>query len=165
MSVLASTKGKTVVGGTGDEETLFIEPTIVKDVAEDDPLVETEIFGPILPIINTQLPQTANVCSRICQLGPWVFMFSRMISKRLTRSSLRLPLGRPPLTMLWHKLHQAVFHSVEWGRVVSAPTEGRLALIHSRIYSPLWQCRRSRSLKLCLAGDILKQSRWRLLNL
>ena len=56
MSVLASTKGKTIVGGTGDEETLFIEPTIVKDVAKDDPIVETEIFGPILPIIKYSTP-------------------------------------------------------------------------------------------------------------
>ena len=52
MTLLASTKGKTIVGGAGNEETLFIEPTIVKNVPADDQLIQTEIFGPILPVVQ-----------------------------------------------------------------------------------------------------------------
>ena len=40
-----------VVGGQTDEATRFIAPTIVRDVASSDPLMQEEIFGPILPLI------------------------------------------------------------------------------------------------------------------
>ncbi|CZR67088.1 related to Aldehyde dehydrogenase, dimeric NADP-preferring [Phialocephala subalpina] len=52
MSLLSSTQGSTVFGGTGTEAELFIEPTVIKDVSSDDPLVQTEIFGPILPVLK-----------------------------------------------------------------------------------------------------------------
>jgi len=41
-----------VFGGSTDEKDLWIEPTIVVDVPDDDPLMQDEIFGPILPIIT-----------------------------------------------------------------------------------------------------------------
>jgi aldehyde dehydrogenase (NAD+) len=49
---MEATKGKTIHGGTGNPETLFATPTIIVDVPNDDPLVRTEIFGPILPILT-----------------------------------------------------------------------------------------------------------------
>ncbi len=52
MSLLASTKGSTVLGGTGNETDLFISPTVIKNLSPDDPLVQTEIFGPILPVLK-----------------------------------------------------------------------------------------------------------------
>ncbi|KUJ17221.1 putative aldehyde dehydrogenase [Mollisia scopiformis] len=52
MSLLASTKGTTVFGRTGKENELFISPTVVKGISPEDPLVQTEIFGPILPILK-----------------------------------------------------------------------------------------------------------------
>lgn len=45
-------KDKLVFGGNYNEETLQIEPTILKDVTWDDSVMEREIFGPILPILN-----------------------------------------------------------------------------------------------------------------
>lgn len=33
---------------------LFIEPTILVDVKESDPIMQEEIFGPILPIVNVE---------------------------------------------------------------------------------------------------------------
>jgi len=39
------------VGGTGDEATRYIAPTILTDVAEDAPVMAGEIFGPILPVL------------------------------------------------------------------------------------------------------------------
>ena len=40
-----------VVGGCGDEETRSIEPTVLRDVALNDPVMAEEIFGPILPTV------------------------------------------------------------------------------------------------------------------
>lgn len=44
--------GKTVAGGTYNREDLYIAPTILDNVAWDDPVMIDEIFGPILPIIE-----------------------------------------------------------------------------------------------------------------
>lgn len=51
--VLALTKGANIaVGGRSDPEEKFIEPTILIDVKANDPVMQEEIFGPILPIVN-----------------------------------------------------------------------------------------------------------------
>ena len=42
----------TVVGGTGDRVQRYLAPTIVTGVKPDAELMDDEIFGPILPIIN-----------------------------------------------------------------------------------------------------------------
>ncbi|XP_032671707.1 aldehyde dehydrogenase, dimeric NADP-preferring isoform X2 [Odontomachus brunneus] len=44
--------GKVVVGGNANATERFIEPTILVDVKPTDPVMQHEIFGPILPIIN-----------------------------------------------------------------------------------------------------------------
>ncbi|RDB17524.1 Aldehyde dehydrogenase family 3 member B1 [Hypsizygus marmoreus] len=48
--LLSRTKGEIVFGGKTNEKFWF-EPTIVKDVADGDSLLEEEIFGPILPVV------------------------------------------------------------------------------------------------------------------
>ncbi|KAK0220090.1 NAD-aldehyde dehydrogenase [Armillaria fumosa] len=50
-SLLKSTKGTIAFGGKLDEATKYIQPTVVRDVSFDDPLMSEEIFGPILPIV------------------------------------------------------------------------------------------------------------------
>ncbi len=50
MSLL---KGQQIaVGGRGDSERLQIEPTVLVNPAKDSPVMEEEIFGPILPVIT-----------------------------------------------------------------------------------------------------------------
>ncbi|KAF8064447.1 aldehyde dehydrogenase [Lyophyllum atratum] len=49
--LLDRTKGEIVFGGKTNAK-LGFEPTIVKNVAEGDSLLEEEIFGPILPVIS-----------------------------------------------------------------------------------------------------------------
>jgi len=44
-------QGKIVHGGRSDASRLFIEPTLLVDVNVDTPIMQEEIFGPILPII------------------------------------------------------------------------------------------------------------------
>lgn len=44
--------GKIIYGGHADQESRFIEPTLIEDVALDSPLMTEEIFGPVFPIIT-----------------------------------------------------------------------------------------------------------------
>ncbi|BFZ63975.1 hypothetical protein YB2330_005112 [Saitoella coloradoensis] len=52
--ILEKTEGHVVIGGNKDVSDLYIEPTVVTDVAATDSLMESEIFGPILPIITVE---------------------------------------------------------------------------------------------------------------
>ena len=45
-------KEKLVFGGNYNRKTFQIEPTILKNITWDDPVVEREIFGPIFPILT-----------------------------------------------------------------------------------------------------------------
>ncbi|KAJ8916842.1 hypothetical protein NQ315_005849 [Exocentrus adspersus] len=45
---------KPTIGGQSDPHTLFIEPTVLVDVSPSDPIMQEEIFGPILPILNVR---------------------------------------------------------------------------------------------------------------
>src|SRR5439155_18420802 len=43
--------GTATVGGTHDAATRFVAPTVLVDVPPEAPVMQEEIFGPILPII------------------------------------------------------------------------------------------------------------------
>jgi aldehyde dehydrogenase (NAD+) len=43
---------KVVAGGRSDPDARYLDPTIVYPVAWDDPIMEDEVFGPILPILT-----------------------------------------------------------------------------------------------------------------
>lgn len=43
---------KVVYGGDSDIDDLYISPTIMNNITWDDPIMEDEIFGPILPILE-----------------------------------------------------------------------------------------------------------------
>nr|WP_315032372.1 aldehyde dehydrogenase [uncultured Chryseobacterium sp.] len=45
-------KEKIYFGGSFDEDKLYIEPTILTHVDWDDPIMQEEIFGPLLPVIS-----------------------------------------------------------------------------------------------------------------
>jgi len=53
MNLIDGTRGHVVVGG-GDNTQLLIEPTIVQNVANNDLLMEKELFGPILAVIPVE---------------------------------------------------------------------------------------------------------------
>jgi aldehyde dehydrogenase (NAD+) len=44
--------GEIVTGGVTDIETRYVAPTIIKDVKPGDPIMQEEIFGPVLPVID-----------------------------------------------------------------------------------------------------------------
>lgn len=44
--------GQIVTGGTIDAINCYVAPTIIKDVKPDDPVMQEEVFGPVLPVID-----------------------------------------------------------------------------------------------------------------
>ncbi|KAF9051228.1 aldehyde dehydrogenase [Hymenopellis radicata] len=57
--LLTRTKGKIVFGGGKDAEILKIEPTVLTGISADDALMEGEIFGPVLPIMEVDTLEDA----------------------------------------------------------------------------------------------------------
>lgn len=45
---------KIAIGGKVDADDLWIEPTVLIDVKPSDPVMQEEIFGPILPILEVE---------------------------------------------------------------------------------------------------------------
>ncbi|MFG2833085.1 aldehyde dehydrogenase family protein [Streptomyces sp. NPDC048434] len=43
--------GRTVIGGAHDRATRYLAPTVLADVTPDAPVMQEEIFGPVLPIV------------------------------------------------------------------------------------------------------------------
>jgi len=44
--------GKVITGGITDIESCYVAPTVIADVKPSDPVMEQEIFGPLLPVIE-----------------------------------------------------------------------------------------------------------------
>jgi aldehyde dehydrogenase (NAD+) len=58
-------QGKVVAGGEYDRSKLFIAPAILEDVALDAPVMQEEIFGPILPVFSFRTDAEAiNIIDR-----------------------------------------------------------------------------------------------------
>jgi aldehyde dehydrogenase (NAD+) len=77
--------GKVVVGGDFDAAENYLAPTILRDVDWDDPAMQEEIFGPILPVIPfDDLGQAiAAVKARPKPLSFYAFTRSRATQERL----------------------------------------------------------------------------------
>lgn len=50
-SMLENTQGKIVMGGTMDDDELFIKPTVVQVNSIDDSMCSQESFGPFIPVL------------------------------------------------------------------------------------------------------------------
>jgi len=58
-------EGNIIYGGKYDKSKLYIEPTLIHNVSLESPLMQEEIFGPILPIISFETKQDAlNIISQ-----------------------------------------------------------------------------------------------------
>ena len=60
-SLLASTKGQAVISGPSDTSKLFISPTVVTDFKLTDPLLASEVFGPVLATLTYLTGRLASV--------------------------------------------------------------------------------------------------------
>ena len=77
--------GNAVYGGRYDEESLRIEPTVLLDVKDGDPVMQEEIFGPVLPIIPfDNLGQAVlNIMQRPRPLALYMFTKDMKTAKRI----------------------------------------------------------------------------------
>jgi aldehyde dehydrogenase (NAD+) len=80
---------KVEVGGEIDVESRFVAPTILTNVAGDSPIMEGEIFGPILPILRYREPDeiVAYIRARPRPLALYVFSERRANIERILRET------------------------------------------------------------------------------
>ena len=83
---------KVVYGGRGDPESLGIEPTILRNVTQEDPVMQEEIFGPLLPILPVADVEEAMeiIKSREKSLACYLFTEDRRVQDRFLR---QVPFG------------------------------------------------------------------------
>ena len=67
---------KVTVGGTGDRSSLRIEPTIMDAVTFDDPVMQEEIFGPVLPVLTYNTLEEAITTIQSGQHPLALYLFS-----------------------------------------------------------------------------------------
>lgn len=80
-------QGQIVVGGTTDQEDRYLAPTVIKDITPDDPIMQEEIFGPVLPVIEYE---HFDDVYRIIERNPKslaAYIFTR--NKKLAREFLK----------------------------------------------------------------------------
>lgn len=79
---------KIIEGGEYDEKKLYISPTIMEGVTWEDPVMDDEIFGPILPLIEYEkLEEVINtVNSHPKPLALYVFSKNNAVIDRVLKS-------------------------------------------------------------------------------
>lgn len=77
---------KVVYGGASDETLLKISPTIMDGVTWEDPVMQEEIFGPVLPVLtfNSIEDVIETVTRRETPLALYIFAENRKIIRRVT---------------------------------------------------------------------------------
>lgn len=80
--------GHTVIGGASDASTRCIEPTVLDNITFDSPVMQNEIFGPILPILTyTDLDEAlALLKTRPKPLALYIFSKSKATCDKILRS-------------------------------------------------------------------------------
>ncbi|XP_014467617.1 PREDICTED: aldehyde dehydrogenase, dimeric NADP-preferring isoform X2 [Dinoponera quadriceps] len=81
--------GKIIVGGNVNPADKFIEPTILVNVKPTDPVMQHEIFGPILPIVNINNAYEAIefINSREKPLAMYIFSQNEKIKSLFTNNT------------------------------------------------------------------------------
>jgi len=78
---------KVVIGGKSDRSECYIEPTIMDGVGPDDPVMQEEIFGPLLPVLSyTNLEELVE--SLKLQAAPlvlYIFTRKRRLAERIMK--------------------------------------------------------------------------------
>ncbi|UXA07389.1 aldehyde dehydrogenase family protein [Mycobacterium sp. SMC-2] len=84
---LSGEDGKVVVGGKCDPSSLRIQPAVVVDPDPDGPLMQNEIFGPVLPVITVQSLDDAIrfINSRPKPLSAYLFTKTRETRERVIK--------------------------------------------------------------------------------
>jgi acyl-CoA reductase-like NAD-dependent aldehyde dehydrogenase len=77
--------GKIVAGGQSDPAELYIAPTVLVDVAADSPIMQEEVFGPILPVLEIESVEAVIqwVNDRPSPLGLYIFAEDAAVAERI----------------------------------------------------------------------------------
>ena len=77
--------GRVLVGGRTDKADRYIAPTVLVDVAPDAPVMQEEVFGPILPVLEVGSVEAviAQVRSRPRPLGLYVFTEDKAVAEQI----------------------------------------------------------------------------------
>jgi aldehyde dehydrogenase (NAD+) len=81
--------GTVAHGGQTDAEQLYIAPTVLVDVAVDSPIMQEEIFGPILPVLEIASVEAVIdwVNARPSPLGVYIFAEDDAVVERILRNT------------------------------------------------------------------------------
>lgn len=79
--------GNIVAGGNNNRESLYIEPTLLTDLSWDSPVMQNEIFGPILPILSFESEEDwkAAIARHPNPLSAYIFTNSKHTQNRWMR--------------------------------------------------------------------------------
>lgn len=82
-------KGQIVLGGDVDQKTRYISPTIIDGISPKDPIMQEEIFGPVLPVITiSSVDEAINfINERPKPLALYLFTKKRKIVKRFVNET------------------------------------------------------------------------------
>jgi aldehyde dehydrogenase (NAD+) len=77
--------GRAVIGGHTDATERYIAPTVLVDVSPDSPIMQEEVFGPILPVLEIASVEAVIewVNSRPRPLGLYVFAEDLAVAERI----------------------------------------------------------------------------------
>ncbi|NLV95516.1 MAG: aldehyde dehydrogenase family protein, partial [Candidatus Riflebacteria bacterium] len=80
--------GKIVIGGESDPVSRCIEPTVLDEITFDSPVMQEEIFGPILPILTYQnIDESISLLRKKPKpLALYIFTKNKAFSKKLLAS-------------------------------------------------------------------------------
>ena len=80
-------EGKLIIGGKTDRDKLVIEPTVLTDVSWADSVMEDEIFGPILPILDySNLTEVIKEIHNYTKpLALYLFTENSVVSKKILK--------------------------------------------------------------------------------
>lgn len=81
--------GRIYHGGRHDRADTFIAPTVLVNVSPDSPVMQEEIFGPILPVLEVESVQQVIdfVNTRPSPFGLYVFAEDQQVAEQILRST------------------------------------------------------------------------------
>jgi aldehyde dehydrogenase (NAD+) len=86
---LSSENGTVAAGGQTDRDQLYIAPTVLVDVPVDSPIMQEEVFGPILPVLGIDSVEAVIdwVNERPRPLGLYVFTEEEDVAERILEAT------------------------------------------------------------------------------
>lgn len=81
--------GKVVTGGFSDRENSYLAPTVVSDISPDDPVMQEEVFGPVLPVLTfTRFEEVYPIIARNPKpLATYIFSRSKALIREFLQST------------------------------------------------------------------------------